>query len=171
MTFVIFSLQLNRQPRKERCMLITSPVFQDRNDVPTPHTCNGENISPALEFRDLPVGTKSLVLIVEDIDATPDPWIHWLVFNISQTTTSVSAGHIPEGGTEGIANGGTHGYEGPCPKYFSGTHHYHFRLFALDTVLDLPASTDKAEVNASMQDHVIDSATLVGLCEGTKAQA
>jgi Raf kinase inhibitor-like YbhB/YbcL family protein len=152
-------------------MFITSPVFHDRTDVPTRHTCNGENISPALEFRDLPTGTKSLVLIVEDVDATPDPWIHWLVFNIPQTTTSVPAGHIPEGGTEGIANGGTHGYEGPCPKYFSGTHRYHFRLFALDTVLDLPATADKTQVAASMHDHLIDSATLVGLCEGTKAEA
>ncbi|SHL74806.1 phospholipid-binding protein, PBP family [Nitrosospira sp. Nsp11] len=152
-------------------MFITSPVFHDRTDVPTRHTCNGENISPALEFRDLPAGTKSLVLIVEDVDATPDPWIHWLVFNIPPTTASVSAGHIPEGSTEGIANGGTHGYEGPCPKYFSGTHHYHFRLFALDTVLDLPATADKTQVAASMQDHLIDSATLVGLCEGTKAEA
>jgi hypothetical protein len=152
-------------------MFITSPVFHDRTNVPTLHTCNGENISPALEFRELPAGTKSLVLIVEDRDATPDPWIHWLVFNIPPTTASVPAGHIPEGGTEGIANGGTHGYEGPCPKYFSGIHHYHFQLFALDTMLDLPPTADKTQVASSIQGHLIDSATLVGLCEGTKAGA
>ena len=152
-------------------MFITSPAFQDGTNVPTRHTCNGENISPALEFQELPAQTKSLVLIVEDRDATPDPWIHWLVFNIPPTTTSVPAGHIPEGGTEGIANGGTHGYEGPCPKYFSGTHHYHFQLFALNTMLDLPATADKTHVAANMQDHLIDSATLVGLCEGTKPGA
>ncbi|SFN79707.1 YbhB/YbcL family Raf kinase inhibitor-like protein [Nitrosospira briensis] len=152
-------------------MFITSPVFHDRTNVPTLHTCNGENISPALEFRELPAKTKSLVLIVEDHNATPGPWIHWLVFNIPPTTTSVPAGHIPEGGTEGIANGGTHGYEGPCPKYFSGIHHYHFQLFALDTMLDLPPTADKTQVAASLQDHIIDSATLVGLCEGTKAGA
>ncbi|MBA4142509.1 MAG: YbhB/YbcL family Raf kinase inhibitor-like protein [Nitrosospira sp.] len=152
-------------------MFITSPVFRDRTSVPTPHTCMGENISPALEFGDPPPQTRSLVLIVEDRDATPDPWIHWLVFDIPAITTSVPVGHIPDGGMEGIANGGTHGYEGPCPKYFSGTHHYHFQLFALDTVLDLPASADKSKVVASMQNHVIDSVMLVGLCEGTKAEA
>jgi Raf kinase inhibitor-like YbhB/YbcL family protein len=152
-------------------MFITSPVFHDRTNVPTLHTCNGENISPALEFRELPAETKSLVLIVEDRDATPGPWIHWLVFNIPPTTASVPAGHIPKGGTEGLANGGTHGYEGPCPKYFSGIHHYHFQLFALDTILDLPPTADKTQVAATMQDHLIDSATLVGLCEGTKAGA
>jgi Raf kinase inhibitor-like YbhB/YbcL family protein len=109
--------------------------------------------------------------MVEDRDATPDPWVHWLVFNIPPTTTVVPAGHIPAGGTEGIANGGTHGYEGPCPKYFSGTHHYHFQLFALDTVLELPATADKTQVAASMQGHLIGSATLVGLCEGIKDEA
>ena len=151
-------------------MFITSSAFQHNTSVPTPHTCMGENISPPFQFGDLPAETRSLVLIVEDRDATPNPWIHWLVFNIPATTTSVSAGHIPDGGTEGIANGGTHGYEGPCPKYFSGTHHYHFQLYALDIVLDLAASADKSQVAASMQNHIIDSTTLVGLCEGTKTE-
>ena len=150
-------------------MFISSPAFPDRTIVLKPHTCMGENISPPLEFGDLPPQTKSLVLIVEDRDATPVPWVHWLVFNIPPDTTTVSAGSIPAGGTEGIANGGTHGYEGPCPKYFQGTHHYHFQLFALDAILDLPASADKTRVTASMKEHIIDSAMLVGLCEGMKA--
>jgi Raf kinase inhibitor-like YbhB/YbcL family protein len=152
-------------------MFISSPAFPDRTIVLKPHTCMGENISPPLEFGDLPPQTKSLVLIVEDRDATPVPWVHWLVFNIPPDTTTVSAGSIPAGGTEGIANGGTHGYEGPCPKYFHGTHHYHFQLFALNIILDLPASADKAHVAASMKEHIIDSATLVGLCEGTKMES
>ncbi len=152
-------------------MFISSPAFPNRTPVLKPHTCMGENISPPLEFGDLPPETKSLVLIVEDRDATPVPWVHWLVFNIPPNTATVSAGSIPAGGTEGIANGGTHGYEGPCPKYFHGTHHYHFQLFALNVVLDLPASADKTQVAASMKERVIDSATLVGLCEGTKAEA
>jgi len=151
-------------------MFITSSAFQHNTHVPTPHTCMGENISPPFEFGELPAETKSLVLIVEDRDATPNPWIHWLVFNIPPTTTSVPAGHIPDGGTEGIANGGTHGYEGPCPKYFSGTHRYHFQLYALDIVLNLAASADKSQVVASVQNHIVGSATLVGLCEGTKAE-
>jgi Raf kinase inhibitor-like YbhB/YbcL family protein len=151
-------------------MFITSSAFQHNTHVPTRHTCMGENISPPFQFGDLPAETRSLVLIVEDRDATPNPWIHWLAFNIPATTTSVPAGHIPAGGTEGIANGGTHGYEGPCPKYFSGTHHYHFQLYALDIVLGLTASADKSQVAASMQNHIIDSTTLVGLCEGAKAE-
>jgi len=151
-------------------MFITSPVFRNHTDVPAPYTCKEENISPPLEFDGIPAETKSLILIVEDRDATPNPWIHWLVFNIPPTTISVAAGNIPAGGTVGIANGGTHGYEGPCPKYFSGTHHYHFQLLALDILLDLPATADKRQVEASMRNHVIDSGLLVGLCTGTKSE-
>ena len=152
-------------------MFVTSSAFQDNTHVPTSHTCNGENISPPLQFGEIPPRTRSLVLVVEDRDATPDPWVHWLVFNIPPTTTSVPAGHIPSGGTEGIANGGTHGYEGPCSKYFSGIHHYYFQLFALDTLLDLPATADKKQVTAAMQDHIVGSATLIGLCQGTKTES
>jgi Raf kinase inhibitor-like YbhB/YbcL family protein len=151
-------------------MRIATPAFLDGGSVPAPYTCSGKNVSPSFEFGDFPPGTQSLVLIVEDRDATPQPWTHWLVFNIPPATTVVPASAIPEGGTEGIANGGTHGYEGPCPKYFSGTHHYHFQLHALDITLDLPASADKSQVTAAMQDHVIASAVLVGLCEGTKPE-
>jgi Raf kinase inhibitor-like YbhB/YbcL family protein len=151
-------------------MRIASPAFFDGASVAAPYTCSGENVSPPFEFGDFPPGTQSLVLIVEDRDATPQPWTHWLVFNIPPATTVVPAGHIPEEGIEGIANGGTHGYEGPCPKYFSGTHHYHFQLHALDITLDLPASADKSQVTTAMQDHVIASAVLVGLCEGTKPE-
>lgn len=147
-------------------MKITSPAFRDKEHVPVPHTGQGENTSPELHFDDIPAGTKSLVLIVQDRDATPEPWIHWLVFNIPPETTSVPAATIPDGGVEGLANGGTHGYEGPNPIYFSGTHHYYYQLFALDTILDLPATADKQQVTAAMEDHIIDSATLVGLCDG-----
>jgi Raf kinase inhibitor-like YbhB/YbcL family protein len=162
--------KFENRAREGIIMFIASPAFPDQSTVPTPYTCAGENISPPFAFGDIPAQTKSLVLVVEDSDAAPVPWVHWLVFNIPPTTTSAPAASIPEGGTEGIANGGTHGYEGPCPKYFTGTHHYHFRLFALDTLLDLPATADKMQVEAGMRNHVMDSAVLVGLCEGTKTE-
>ena len=149
-------------------MRITSPAFQDQAAMPPAHTCLGENISPPLQFGSIPARARSLVLIVEDRDA-PRPWVHWLVFDIPPSTTSVPAGKIPADGTEGRSNGGTQGYEGPCPQCFSGTHRYHFQLFALDIMLGLPEDSDRARVRAAMQDHVIDYAALVGLQEGTKA--
>jgi Raf kinase inhibitor-like YbhB/YbcL family protein len=151
-------------------MFIVSPVFGEGGNIPIQHTCKGENISPPLDFGSLPPQTKSLVLMVEDRDASPDPWVHWLVFNIPPATTSVPGGHIPSGGTEGLANGGTHGYEGPCPRYFSGIHHYCFQLFALDTVLDLPLTAAKPEVVSGMAGHIVDSATLSGSCIGEKPE-
>jgi Raf kinase inhibitor-like YbhB/YbcL family protein len=107
-----------------------------------------------------------LVLIVEDIDADPKPWTHWLVFDIPPTTTFVGEGEVPAGGHEGLANGGTPGYEGPCPKYFSDVHHYAFRLIALDVELGLPSATTKSAIVTAMKGHIITEATLIGVCQG-----
>ena len=147
-------------------MQITSSAFTHDSHIPEPYTCVGENVSPPLAFRDIPAAAQSLVLIVEDMDASPVPWVHWLVFNIPAKSTEVSAATIPAGGVEGHANGGTPVYEGPCPKFFSGIHHYHFRLFALDRTLDLPPTADKNRVMPAMKDAVIAEAELVGLYAG-----
>jgi Raf kinase inhibitor-like YbhB/YbcL family protein len=147
-------------------MQLISPAFQNLEPVPEPYTCRGPNLSPPLEFRDLPEGTASLVLMVEDVDAPANPWVHWLVFDIPPVTTGCEPGEIPDGGVEGIANGGTHGYEGPCPRYFTGTHHYHFKLYALNKRLSLPSIANRPMVLAAMEGHVLDQAVLIGLAEG-----
>ncbi len=145
-------------------MRITSPVFQHGESIPQSYTCLGPNISPPLYFEDIPAGTKSLVLIFEDVDATPKPWTHWMLFNIPATTPQVEQGIIPDGAVEGLANNHSFGYEGPCPRYFKGTHHYWFRLYALDEMLDLPAATEREEVEEKMKDHIVAQAELLGLC-------
>jgi len=139
-------------------------VFEHNQEVPERYTCLGPNISPPLDFEDVPEGTKSLVLIFEDVDATPKPWRHWHVFNIPPTSTHTEEGKVPAGATEGLCNNHTFGYEGPCPKYFKGTHHYWFRLYALDTLLNLPAASEPEDVQQAMQGHVIETAELLGLC-------
>ena len=145
-------------------MKISSPDFQNNTEVPKEYTCLGPNVNPPLHFDTIPAGAKSLVLIIEDRNATPKPWIHWLVFNIPPTTTELKKNSIPEGGTPGICNGGTFGYEGPCPIYFKGTHHYYFRLFALDEKLLIPDNSDAVVVHERMKGHILEEATLVGLC-------
>ncbi len=147
-------------------MQITSPAFDNGQYIPVQYTCEGPNINPPLRFEDVPRKAKSLLLTVEDRDATPAPWVHWLVFNIPPTTRRTDEGSIPEGGTEGYANGGTPGYEGPCPKYFKGTHRYAFSLYALDTRLDLPASACKADIQALINSRTVAVAELIGLREG-----
>lgn len=150
-------------------MRIFSPDFAPQQIIPAPFTCQGENKNPNLQFEDVPAATQSLVLIVEDIDAQPKPWVHWLVFNIPGDMVGIAQGTTPPGSVEGLANGGTPGYEGPCPKYFSGTHHYQFTLYALDTVLDVPAATDAQQIREAMQSHLLAEATLTGTAEGTQA--
>jgi Raf kinase inhibitor-like YbhB/YbcL family protein len=143
-------------------------TFDDNQLVPEVNTCLGQNISPALQFEDIPAGTRSLVLIFEDVDATPKPWTHWMLFNIPPTVTAVQEGTIPDGATEGLANNHSFGYEGPCPRYFKGTHHYWFRLFALDMVLDLPENSEREDVEEKMKDHIIEKAELLGLCTASE---
>lgn len=145
-------------------MKITSSMFRHGEHIPEIFTCLGRNISPPLAFEDVPDGTKSLVLIFEDVDATPKPWTHWMLFDIPPGTRRTVEDTIPERATEGLANNHSFGYEGPCPKYFKGTHHYWFRLYALDIRLGLPASSEREDVEQQMKDHVLAEAALLGLC-------
>ena len=151
------------QLNKSFSMKITS-TFKHNQEIPVTYTCLGPNISPPLQFEELPEGTESLVLIFEDVDATPKPWVHWMVFNIPASTTQVSEGTIPEGSTEGLANNHSFGYEGPCPRYFHGTHHYWFTLYALDIMLDLPKESEREDVEEKMKGHILEKAELLGLC-------
>lgn len=145
-------------------MKIISPVFSYGEEIPRKHTGLGLNINPPLQFKDFPKNTKSFVLWIEDQDALPEPWIHWLVFNIPQGVTEISEGVIPAGAREGLANNKTFGYEGPNPKYFTGTHRYYFKVFALDSVLEIPPEANCETVKAKMWRHILDEGELLGLC-------
>lgn len=143
--------------------MVIKSIFDHGTEIPKQNTCFGPNINPPLYFEEIPAEAQSLVLIFEDLNAIPI-WTHWMLFNIPVTTTEIKEGTIPEGAVEGLANNHSFGYEGPCPKYFEGVHHYRFRLFALDTILNLPAATEREVVEASMEEHVIAKAELQGLC-------
>lgn len=152
-------------------MKITSPAFTDNAPVPAKYTCKGKNISPPLRFADIPDTARSLVLTVEDTDAAPKPWIHWFVFNIPPGTQMVGEGQVPAGGMEGYANGGDPGWEGPCPIYFKGIHHYRFNLFALDTTLGTQENITKEDIEAILQEHTVGQAHFTGIAEGTGEKA
>jgi Raf kinase inhibitor-like YbhB/YbcL family protein len=151
-------------------MKLQSSAFNNGEEIPVKYTCFGPNISPPLSFIDVPAKAQSLVLTLEDVNAEGKPWVHWLVFNIPTTTKHVAEGQLPLGGVEGLANGGTYGYEGPCPRYFNGRHHYWFQLYALDSLLDLSATADLATVKKAMSSHILDQAELLGIAEGAKAK-
>jgi len=151
-------------------MILTSPSFENHGDIPKKHTCDGEDISPALTWSNIPAGTKSFVLIVDDPDA-PDPanpkmtWVHWALYNIPADITSLSEGvkkaDLPEGTLEGLNDWKRTGYGGPCPPI--GKHRYFHKLYALDTVLpDLNRPT-KEVLEKTMEGHVLSNVELIGL--------
>lgn len=146
-------------------MKLTSLAFADKLPVPVQYTCKGTNISPPFEFLDPPKDTESFVLIVEDIDS-PDKVIHWLLYNIPGDVTHLDEGKIPEGAVEGICNDGAPGYKGPSPTLFKGVHHFCFTLFALDTLLNVPVSSDASKILEAMDGHILEKAQLTGIAEG-----
>jgi hypothetical protein len=142
-------------------MKITSPVFGNNGNIPPHYTCDGESLIPTLQFNDIPAKTKSLALIVHDPDAPgAGGFTHWVVWNIAPQSTQVLENTVPRGAVQGKNSDGTNNWVAPCPP--TGIHHYQFSLYALDTVLNLPASTDKAGLEKAMDTHIIELAILVG---------
>lgn len=142
-------------------MTITSPVFNHNGFIPKKYTCDGEDINPPLEISGVPVNAKSLVLVVDDPDAPGKTWVHWTLWNINPQTTRIDENSVPAGAVGGVTDFGKPGYGGPCPP--SGTHRYFFKIYALDTILNLPASTRKSDLERAMQKHILDQAELIGL--------
>lgn len=141
-------------------MEIISPMFKNGETIPKKYTCEGPNISPPLNFTDVPSDAQSLVLMVEDPDAEAKPWVHWLVFNIPSDAKGFEENSIAEGSTQGLCNGNTFGYEGPCPP--DNEHEYLFKLYALNAVLNIPEATDRKGVLREIEGHVIAEAKLTG---------
>ena len=139
---------------------VSSPVFEDGKDIPKKYSCKGEDINPPLKINNLPEGTVSLALIMDDPDAPNGTWVHWVLFNIP-VTNEIKENSVPEGSVQGVNSWGKNNYGGPCPP--SGTHRYFFRVYALDTKLNLGSSADKSAVLSAMEGHIIKKAELVGL--------
>ena len=148
-------------------MIIQSSAFAHNGKIPKRHTCEGENVSPALVFRDVPAETKSLVLIVDDPDA-PDPaapqrvWVHWVLYNLPADSTGLAEGvtALPDGARSGMNDWKRAGYGGPCPPI--GRHRYFHKLYALDSELPDLGAPDKTALLHAMQGHVLAEAVCIG---------
>lgn len=137
---------------------ISSADFQQEGLMPSKYTCDGVNVSPSLTIEHIPDEAKCLALIFEDPDAPSGSWVHWLVWNIPVTH------HIKENevhGIQGLNDFKRHSYGGPCPP--SGTHRYFFKVYALDSLLNLAAGASKNTLEKAMSDHIIGFGELVGL--------
>ena len=139
-------------------MKLRSSAFENNQSIPSRHTCRGEDISPELIIEDIPPGTESLVLIMDDPDAPGKTFDHWIAYDIP-VTHRIEEGEAP--GTQGLNDFGKTGYGGPCPP--SGTHRYFFKLYAIDQSLYLPAGLGKNDVQNAIKGHILDQAELIGL--------
>jgi len=165
--FYYFYFQKPKEPptdlklTKPGNMKLISPAFENNQLIPSKYTCDGEDINPPLEISEVPEGTQGLVLIVDDPDAPMGTWTHWIVWNINPSTTLIEENSVPEGAFQGMNNFGKQPYGGPCPP--SGTHRYQFKLYALDTKLELNPLSDKKNIEEAMENHIIEETMLVGL--------
>lgn len=139
--------------------------FTEGEMIPALYTCDGDNISPSLAWKDAPAGTKSFALINDDPDAPGGTWVHWLIWNIPPEQTSLAENIRPEREfSNGIRQGSNSwpktGYGGPCPP--SGVHRYYFKLYALDVMLDLEPGETKERLLGAMKGHILAESQRMG---------
>ena len=144
---------------------VTSEAFAEGGMIPVQYTCDGADVSPPLNWSGIPDGARSLALICDDPDAPSKTWVHWVLYNLPPDLTglpdSIPSNEVLDiGAKHGITDFGRFGYGGPCPP--GGTHRYFFKLYALDTMLDLPEKVDKKQLEAAMEGHVQASGQLMG---------
>jgi Raf kinase inhibitor-like YbhB/YbcL family protein len=142
-------------------MKIRSLAFEDGEMIPPIYTCDSDNINPPIEIEDVPEGTKSLALIMDDPDAPGGVFTHWLMWNIAPNTKNIEENDWLDGAEQGINDGGDLGYMGPCPP--EGVHHYRFKLYALGSILNLSGETSREKLEKEIYNNLIEEAELVGL--------
>lgn len=139
-------------------LTVTSSAFGANEMIPAKYSCKGENINPPLSIGRIPEGTQSLALIMDDPDAPNGDFVHWVMWNIPVGGT-IAENSAP--GDQGLNGKKENKYTGPCPP--SGTHHYHFKVYALDTKLTLVSGTNKTALMKAMEGHILSSGELVAL--------
>ena len=140
---------------------ISSPAFENNGSIPKTYTCDGTDVSPPLKIENVPPEAKSLALIVDDPDAPMGTWVHWVLWNIPPATKEIKEGSIPQGALQGMNDFRKQNYGGPCPP--SGTHRYFFKLYALDTLLNLSPRSAKADLEKAMKGHILSQGEIIGL--------
>jgi len=147
-------------------IIVASAAFAAGSAIPTKYTCMGQDVSPPITWEKIPEGTKSIALICDDPDAPMGTWVHWVIFNIPPDKTGLPEAvppdpKLPDGSTQGINDFRRHGYGGPCPPP-GKPHRYFFKVYALDTVLDLGSTATKRDVEKAMEGHILAQGELMG---------
>ncbi|MFZ5980533.1 MAG: YbhB/YbcL family Raf kinase inhibitor-like protein [Candidatus Zixiibacteriota bacterium] len=144
---------------------LTSTAFEEGGMIPARFTCDGEDVSPSLSWSETPERTKSFALICDDPDTPMGTWIHWVLYNLPPDVTELaeaipSSDPLESGARQGVTSFGRPGYGGPCPP--SGTHRYFFKLYALDTVLNLEKTATSQDLLEAMKGHILAAGQLMG---------
>jgi Raf kinase inhibitor-like YbhB/YbcL family protein len=155
-----------RADNASKAFTLVSPAFRPGAEIPRQHTCDGEDLSPALIWQGAPPGTKSFALIADDPDAPAGTWVHWVLYNVPADVSQLAPGTpkddtLSNGAQQGRNDFRKVGYDGPCPPP-GKPHHYSFRLYALDARLNLKPRVTKSDVLRAMNGRVLGEAELIG---------
>jgi len=145
---------------------VTSSAFASGAEIPKTYTCKGTDISPALAWSGAPAHAASFAVIMDDPDAPAGTWVHWVMWNVAQSSHSLpqdvpKRDQLSDGARQGRNSFGKVGYNGPCPPA-GQTHRYFFRVYALDAKLDLAAGANSSQLESAMQDHVLAQGEYMG---------
>ncbi len=144
---------------------ITSSAFEEGGMIPSKYTCDGANVSPPLLWTGVPEGAASIAIISDDPDAPMGTWVHWVLYNLPGQTKELAQDFppdetLPDGTRQGVTDFGSTGYGGPCPP--SGTHRYFFKIYALDTKIDIVSVINKKDLVKAMEGHILAQGQLMG---------
>ncbi len=143
---------------------LTSPAFDEGSPIPRQYTCDGEDISPPLQWSNLPAETSSVALIMDDPDAPVNTWVHWVLYNLPGDSTGLPEDvALADSGDPANNSWNRSGYGGPCPP--RGSHRYFFKIYALDSQLTLDPEAEKEDLLEAMESHILDQAQLMGTYE------
>ncbi len=161
-----FVYKNNHDERSGPSLNLSSASFQADGDIPPKFTCDAGDVSPALAWAEPPRESRSFALIVDDPDAPSKTWVHWVLYNLPAGTRTLPEGMVkdatlPNGSRQGRNDHGTIGYSGPCPPH-GPTHHYFFKLYALDSMIDLKSDAGKDDLERAMEGHILAQSQLIG---------
>ena len=156
-----FSYALGQSDIWTEGLKISSPTFVNGGEIPKKHTCDGANVNPPLKIDNVPSNAKSLALVFDDIDAPRGTYVHWILWNIDPNVMEIKENSPPEGAVQGMNDFKKRFYGGPCPP--RRAHKYVFKIYALDTLLDLSPNSTKKDLEKAMEGHIVSRTQLTGV--------
>ncbi len=150
-------------------LMISSPAYENNENIPEKYTCDGTNINPPLKISNVPQQAKSLALIFDDIDAPGGGYVHWILWNIDPGTREIKENSVPKEAVQGTNDFKKQNYGGPCPP--TRPHRYVFKIYALDARLDLSASSKKTDLEKAIKGHVIARSQWLGKFKRSKSSS